>query len=85
MGFARSRTYELDNHVAVQIKDNSTILEGYDITSFEVYITSRGRKIRISSTDNLNEAHLIQSEITEFLKESPVKCPTNMNTTASRA
>lgn len=85
MGFARSRTYELDSHVAVQIKDKSTILEGYNITSFGVYITSRSRKIRISSTDDLNEARFIQSEITEFLKKSAGKCPANMSTTASGA
>lgn len=85
MGFAHSRTYELGNNVAVQIKDTSTILEGYNITSFGVYLTSRGREIRISSTGDLNEARLIQSQITEFLKESSVKFPTNMNTTASGA
>ena len=85
MGFARSRTDDLDNHVAVQIKDKSTILEGYTITLFEVYLTSRGKKMRILSTADLNEARLIRSQITEFLKESAIKCLTKMNTTASGA
>lgn len=36
MGFARCRTYRLDNHVVVQIKDDSAILEGYHLASFGV-------------------------------------------------
>jgi hypothetical protein len=74
MGFARFRTYELDNHVTVQIKDTSTILEGYSITSFGVYLAGRDRKIRISSTGDLKEARLIQNEITAFLKEAQSDC-----------
>jgi len=67
MGFAHCRTYELDDHVTVQIKDTSTILEGYKITMFGVYLAGRGREIRMSSTGDIKEAHLIQSRITEFL------------------
>jgi hypothetical protein len=81
IGISYSSTYELDNHVTVQIKEKSTILEGYNITSFLVYLANKGRKILISSTDDLNEARLIQSQISEFLDGSPVKCPANMKAT----
>jgi hypothetical protein len=74
LGFSRSRTYNIDDHVAVQIQDNSSMLEGYKIASFGVYLTGKGGTIRISSTDDLKEASLIRDEIAEFLKESEVKC-----------
>ena len=73
IGFTLSRTYEFDNNVAVQIKDKSTLFEGYNITSFGVYITCRGRKIWIFSTDDLDAARLIQSQITDVLKKSATK------------
>jgi hypothetical protein len=70
MGFARSRTYGLDDHMAVEIRDNSTTLEGYCISSFVVYLAGRGGKIRISLTDDLKEALRIWKEIAEFLREA---------------
>jgi hypothetical protein len=85
MGFAFSRTYDLDRHVAVQIKEESSIFEGYNITLLCVYLTSRGSKIRIAWADDYNGACRIQSQITDFLKESAVKCTANMNTTVSGA
>jgi hypothetical protein len=81
MGFAYSRTYHLDRHVVVHIKDKSSIVEGYSITSFGVYIASRGRKIQVSSADDFLGARFIQSRIFEFLKESSVKCPADMRPT----
>ena len=85
MGFTFSRTSDLDRHAAVQIKEENTIFEGYNINLLCVYLISRGRKIRVVSADDYNKACLIQNQITEFLKESAVKCPVNMNTTACGA
>jgi hypothetical protein len=73
LGFSQSRRYEIDDNIAVQIKDNSTMIEGYNIASFGVYLRGRGGTIRISSTVDLQEARLIRDEITEFLKESAAK------------
>jgi hypothetical protein len=67
---SRSRTYEIGNHAVVEIQDNSTMLEGYNIASFGVYLTGRSGTIRIASTDDLKEAYLIRDATTEFLKES---------------
>jgi hypothetical protein len=72
MGLAHSRTYVLDDHAAVQIIDKGTVFEGYTIITFGVYLISKGRKIRLSSTGDLKQARLIQGQITEFLKESRV-------------
>ncbi len=83
MGFVRSKTYVLDNHVAVQVKDNSTILEGYSILSFGVYLINNGRKIRISSADELEKACLIQTQIAEFLEKAAIKCPADCKTFVS--
>ncbi len=85
MGLVLNNTYDLDCHETAFIKDKSMNLEGYNITSFEVYIVNRGMKIRVSSSDDLNEACLIQSEIDTFLKKSTIRCPDDVNATASRA
>jgi hypothetical protein len=83
MGFVRSRTYELDTHVAVKVKDRSTILEGYRIPSFGVYLINNGREIRMSSTDELKKACLVQNRLIEFLEAAAVKCPASGRTSAS--
>ena len=85
MGLVLNNTYELDSHETAFIKDKSMVLEGYNITSFEVYIVNRGMKIRVSSSDDFNEARLIQSEIAAFMKKSAIGCPADVNATASRA
>jgi hypothetical protein len=71
MGFLHCRTYELDNHATVHIKDKSTILEGYDLTLFGVYLASRGRNVSILLTADLNEARIIEGRVIDFLKEYP--------------
>lgn len=85
LGCSGSRTYELDDLMAVQIKESNTILEGYNITSFGVYLASGDRKIRVSLTDNLSEARLIQRAITEFLERSEAKDSSAINTDTSGA
>jgi hypothetical protein len=85
MGLVLNNTYELDGHETAFIKDKSMALEGYNITSFEVYIANRGMKIRVSWSDDFNEARVIQSEIAAFLKKSAIGCPADVNATASGA
>jgi hypothetical protein len=70
IGFAYARTYELDSQAALCIKDKSTIIEGYAMTFFVVYLISGEQKIRFLSTNSLKEARHIQSQITEFLKKA---------------
>lgn len=83
MGFARSKTCELDSGVAVQVKDKSTILKGCNVPFFGVYLINNGRKIWISSADELKKACLIRDQIAAFLEEVAVKCSANGKTSAS--
>ncbi len=82
MGLILNNTYDLDSHETVLIKDKRMTLEGYNISSFEVHIANRAMKIRVSSSDDLNKARLIQSEIFAFLKKSAARCLADVNAAA---
>ena len=68
LGFAHSRTYELDTPAVVRIRENSKFLEGYRIASFDLFMSVRGGTIRIWSTGDFERARLVRERIELFLK-----------------
>ncbi len=60
--------YSLDDIVAVEVTDESRMIEGYPLPLYSVKLIGKKKEIAIYSTDDPREANVLREEIATFLK-----------------
>ncbi len=70
--FAWRKHYPLDDYETAKICDKSRLIEGYQLPFFAVYLVGRNRRLKIYSTDDLEEATAIKGDIAGYLGKSSV-------------
>lgn len=70
--FTWHKVYTLDDDMAAETRDQSRLMEGYPLPLFAVLLSGKGRKIKIYSTDDFEEAKAVQREITGLLMKTDV-------------
>jgi hypothetical protein len=66
--FTWRKAYPVADYQEIEIQDKGRLMEGYRLPLFVVYLTGKGRRLRIYSTGDFKEAKAIQNELSDFLK-----------------
>lgn len=68
--FVWQKDYPLDDYETAEIYDKSRLIEGYPLSFFAVCLAGRGRRLKIYSTDDAEDAKAVQVELSCFLEKT---------------
>jgi len=66
----RNKVYPLDDYATAEILDRSQLIEGYPLSLFTVALVGSGRRIKVYSADDPEDAKAVQGEIADFVKKA---------------
>ncbi len=72
VGFTWRRDYPLDDYTTAEIQDKSLLMEGYSLPLFVVSLSGKGRRLKMFSTDDFEDAKALQREVIWFLTKAGV-------------
>ncbi len=71
-GLTWRRSCALDDYTSAEIQDKSRLMEGYELPLFVVSLSGKGRRLKIFSTDDFEDAKALQREVIWFLTKAGV-------------
>lgn len=66
------KAYTLDDYSTAEIQDKSRLIEGYPLHFFSVFLSGRGHRLKIYSTDEPEDAKAVKNALSAFLFRSRV-------------